>query len=274
MALHPSEWLHEAKALAIGRKARVYHGSERRTNLVVYNELDSWSCYCHACKEGGYVAKEAVKPITEPILPLVRGMPSTVDISASNVNLEPIALYCHKSGVSIQELIAWGFKYDRQYNRLVYYSPTVVMGRSLDPRTQRKWLTYTGTGTYIQLGNGSVDGAVVFLTEDILSTLKIHTLLGRKKSLLESYAVVCCLGTNISLELNVALSKAKLVVLAFDGDGAGWTASTKAMQKLNLLGIPYTVLEVPDGLDPKHLNYDALYERIYNVSKHYVSQGL
>lgn len=33
------------------------------------------------------------------------------------------------------------------------------------------------------------------------------------------------------------------------------------------------LLEI-DGLDPKHLNYDALYERIYNVSKHYVSQGL
>jgi hypothetical protein len=269
MALHPSEWLHEAKALAIGRQARVYHGSERRPNLVVYNNHDSWSCYCHSCHEGGHVAKEAVKPITEPVLPLVRGMPTTVDISASNVNLEPIAMYCHKSGVSIQELIDWGFKYDRQYNRLVYYSPNVVMGRSLSP-SNIKWFRYVGTGSYIQLGEGSV----VFLTEDILSALKIYTLLGQKQPFLESYAVVCCLGTTISLELNVALSTAKLVVLAFDGDEAGWTASTKAMHKLNLLGIPYTVLEVPDGLDPKHLNYAALYERIYNVSKHYVSQGL
>lgn len=271
MALHQSEWLHEAKAIAIGRQARVYHGSESRPNLVVHNNHDSWSCYCHACHEGGFVIKELVKLSPEPVVTTPRGVPRGQEITIENAPIALIVDYAHKSGVSIQDLKDWGFRYDPLLRRLMYQSPLgspyVVMGRALI-KSKMKWYRYTGTGEYINLGN--MDASVVYLTEDILSAHKLYdTLYYMAHNALhsENFAVVCCLGTTMSNALTVALLKAKSVVIALDGDDAGRHATADFKRKLQLYSIPNFVLEVDEGKDPKHLTRDSLIERILNVRR-------
>jgi hypothetical protein len=245
----------------------------------VYNNHDSWSCYCHSCHEGAFIPKELVKPLPETVEAIAKGMPITEEITSKTVDIELIADYAHKSGVSIVDLMQWGFKYEPKLRRLLYISPVgspyVVMGRALT-RSNMKWYRYGGLGGYVSLGN--INAANVYLTEDILSAHKLYDTLRRMvvrdKVYFDNFAVVCCLGTTMCTPLLIALLEAKSVVIALDGDTAGRNATLDFKRTLALYNIPHTVLEVPDGLDPKHLNYDALYERILNVSKHYVSQGL
>ena len=61
--MHQSEWLDEAKKVPVGQHRRVYHGAERRTSLVVWNNEDSWSAYCHACGTGGKVWKKSLQRV-------------------------------------------------------------------------------------------------------------------------------------------------------------------------------------------------------------------
>lgn len=59
------EWLQDAQALPVGRSERVYHGAERRQNMLVKNKPDGWACWCFSCQDGGFVPKEHVR-LQEP----------------------------------------------------------------------------------------------------------------------------------------------------------------------------------------------------------------
>lgn len=265
--MHRSEWLDEAKRVPVGQSRRVQHGAEGRKNLVVFNNTDSWSAYCHSCKEGGKVLKEYLEPVdtTAPVYRKYLDTRSLVHPSAlDKAKITNLVLMLHEKRMSLAVLAKHKPMYNTVDDRLVFRFKGVDLGRDCTGRSNAKWLHYhrDDPSEYVYLqGKVLKDYEPVVLVEDLFSAIKVNHYTG--------WSTLCCLGTRITDEIIRTLSSLvrpidgsttgtervqRVAVAAFDGDSAGLAAERSLINRLGLRGLPFRTVRIPTGLDPKDLN--------------------
>lgn len=254
--LDPKEWLKDAKRVAIGGSNRVYHGAERRPNLVVRNLPDKYTAYCHACHEGGVVMKELVKVQDTPPVVVNRkrddpGQLYSIDVQTPNPNvpIKDIVRFLHDKDMSLHTLAALHPMWSPQDQRIVFITPDQVVGRDITGRSPSKWYTYKSANSYNRAKPISFNGEHVVLTEDYFSAAKGQHYCADR-------LFVGLMGTTMYSDLTVALCDAAHVTVLLDCDDAGRTAAPTISRTLNLLDIPHTVLFPHEGCDPKNMDHN------------------
>jgi len=259
--LPPDEWLADAKRLAIGVTDRVYHGAEHRRNLVVRNLVDRWTCWCHACNEGGVVYKEHVRlqPI-EPAPPPLSIVPPVL-VSA---DLPDIHKHLHSKGMSLTVLREFQPQYSPTDKRLVLRSNGTILGRDLTGRSPVKWCQYKGSRIFKAGSTG-----VVVLTEDVYSAIKIYFYGSQDPRIiaLGGLQAWACLGTGVSPTHRGALvASASAVVRWFDSDAAGQKACIAYSRVCRAFGIPTVAAQPVHRVDPKEHKPQEIKDIIYDAS--------
>lgn len=273
--MHHSEWLKDAQAVPVGQQRRIYHGAERRANLVVWNNPDSWSCYCHSCHEGARVFKEVLQKPSAEAAPEFRKYLSSSDCCTltelarrAPEKYKRLVLLLHRKHMSTALLAPWKPLYNLTDDRLVFGFNGAYIGRDVTERNPAKWFKYHSNNpmdyVYLQgkISNGHED---VVLTEDLFSAIKVRHYTG--------LSTLCCLGTHVSDAIVAFLTyprsdRVMYPILAFDGDKAGDKAKRVASTRLGIRGIPFSSVRVPDGLDPKDLNHVELINLFNGVPNH------
>jgi len=247
-------WLAEAKRLPVGRWERIYHGAERRPNLVIRNKADGYYAYCHSCHEGSVVKKEFVqeavvveqKPKSRDPGPLVDI--NTLDTSVSGLGYRLVQFLSLKNVYQMWPNDVRPMWSD-QDKRIVVQTPEMLIGRDITGNSYSKWYRYKGSAGYASV-NGIKQGNTILLTEDYFSAMKgqfyadatgIHT------------SCVSMQGTVIHPDLVVQLMDAPKVILAFDHDDAGVAGYVNAGKQLSLLGIPWEAAWCTYNNDPKDM---------------------
>ena len=249
--MHSSEWLHEAKKVPLGQKRRVYHGAESTQALDVYNNVDSWSAYCHRCKESAYVRKELVgrvqniAPVYRKYVPTRLMTPQDLYLAEYNTWLALVKLL-HRKGVSLALLEKYNTMYSPIDQRLVFRFKGVSVGRDVTEQSAQKWFVYHSDNpmqyVYLQSEKMPTIRERVVLVEDLFSAIKVHAYTG--------LSTVWLMGTNFKdsvLELLVN----KEVVVFTDGDKAGTDCANTVKRRCDLFNIPCEVIKTKAGYDPK-----------------------
>lgn len=265
--MHTSEWLELAKKVPCGQSRRHYHGAESRPNLIVFNNPDSWSAYCHSCKTSGIIKKQYMQKVDE-VAPLYRKYLNR----KATIPLRQLALMhphkhkvlvslLHEKGVSTTILEPLVLGYCLTDDRLVMGLNGVLVGRDVTERSNAKWLRYA-TDTpdqhlYLQGTFRHHGREPVILCEDLFSTLKLHHYTGKS-----------CLwlgGTRLDDAALMLLIKHNAeVLIATDGDDAGDAAACMIKQRCTLFGLPTQHIAIPRGYDPKDLKPNIIME-LFNV---------
>lgn len=272
--MHRSEWLDLAKRVPVGQSRRFRHGAEGRSNLVVYNNPDSWSAYCHSCKVGGKVYKELLQKV-DVAAPVYRKYLNSSTLCAlqdlPKAKYKDLVLLLHSKCISTVLLNKFNPKYNTEDDRLVFQFNGVSIGRDCTGRSNAKWLHYHHDNpkefVYLQ-GRLVGDCEPLILVEDLFSAIKINQYTG--------WSTLCCLGTRISDEIIRFVTSGtytsseqgavhtravrRFAVAAFDGDCAGLHAERSLISRLSIRGVGYRTVRIPSGLDPKDLNHTQLVE--------------
>lgn len=243
-----SEWLADAQSLPINRSKRVYHGAERRPNLVVQNLPDRWIAYCHHCHEGAVKMKEyATVQVEEPTL--VPNLDTSTLVPVESVLDKKLAMFLHTKGVSAWLLGKYGFMYNTADKRLVYKSEQGAIGRDTTGASLVKWYTYRNPpfSGWLYLQPKNVHDTRVLITEDFFSAIKLHHVLG-------TGCIALC-GTVLKPKtLAFILDNNLQPMLWLDGDTAGATGAAAAQREFSALGVQAkAVHEFYLGKDPKDL---------------------
>ena len=267
--MHRSEWLDQAKLVPVGQSRRVRHGAESRPNMVLYNNSDSWSAWCHSCHEGGRVNKEYFEPVDTSV-PIYRKYLNTsklVPLKGMDAQkYKALVLLLHEKHMSTALLEPFNPMYNTEDDRLVFRFNGIDIGRDCTGRSPAKWLHYDrdDRAEYVYL-KGKLVGSTepLILVEDLFSAIKINHYTG--------WSALCCLGTRITDEIVRFISSTwehhgcttsrgvqttpvqRIAVAAFDGDNAGRTAERDLVGRLALRGMEYRTVRIPDGLDPKDM---------------------
>lgn len=250
------EWLDEAKKLAVGQRTRIYHGAERRRNLVIRNEPTRYVAYCHACHAFAQVQKEFAQPITYERPPRLYSKGYNVPLSEAP---KEVVLFLHEKGVSASLLSKYNVQYNTKNRRIMFEFPTVVTGRFVGNHDV-KWYHYNdgkqhSPWLHLQPENVHDTRAPILLFEDLLSCIKVHHYTG--------YHCIWCNGTSVPTPalvkiLDLAPDK---VFCMFDGDAAG----ALGFRHVRASVCPYGV-DVVDctkkyiGKDPKDLTAKEIRE--------------
>lgn len=267
--LDQSEWLQDAKRVPVGQSRRVYHGAERRPNLQVWNNTDSWSCYCHACHLGGRVRKEVLQRVQEAP-PVSQKYVSSSDcctfdeLAAQHPQkFKRLVLFLHSKCMSTTVLAKYGAVYNLTDDRVVLGWKGAYIGRDVTERHHAKWYKYYSSVpmefVYLRGRNKCTSREPVVLTEDLFSAIKINHYTG--------VSTLCCLGTHIHdsiIQFLVTETIPPLYpVLSFDGDNAGDTARRNAAKRLGIRGVEFSAVDVKRGYDPKDYTCSEL-QALYN----------
>jgi len=246
-------WLAEAKRLPVGRSNRIYHGAERRPNLVIRNLADSYRAYCHSCHEGQVVKKEFVSTVQVAPEELSRDHGKLTNLyTLPEAELSRIAKFLLSKNILL-DMVEPFCQYSTKDMRLVFQTPTLTIGRDITGRSKAKWVRYKGDRGYAAATVVDKDyqqGHIV-LVEDYLSVLKGHYYI--VNHCLFGNAVVSMQGTEIKPELTEILLNADHVTLCFDNDVAGIEGVRKAAQQLDLLGISNSTIFPDVNKDPKDM---------------------
>lgn len=260
--LPEKDWLAKAKSLCVGMKDRVYHGSERRPNMVVGNEQDKWWAYCQACKEGGVVLKEHVilTALDGPSPAADLTFPPDLHMLAGSPEELPVLRFLASKNMDGMYLPP--LRYSPSRKRLLLDTGYGWMGRDVTERSPQKWLTYNR-----QKLLGSVPKLefpmTAVIVEDAFSWYKVSWAI---RNLSEApVRVLCALGTGIHDALVLELSKARNAVFFFDGDAAGYKGAAEGVKRMRAFNVPSAAVHPPEGLDPK----DMQCKRIINVLENY-----
>lgn len=268
MALHHSEWLDAAKNVPLGQKRRVYHGAEYTPALDVYNNADSWSCYCHRCKEGGKIYKQHLAR-EQDIAPTFRkylnrkALITLTELAQKHPDkYKRMVVLLQDKHVSTLIMRAYSPMYNTEDDRLVFRFDGVDIGRDCTGLSGTKWYKYYNddSKSYVYLqGKNKFDGREpVVLCEDLFSCIKITYYTG--------CSTLCLLGTRFTDEtLGFIRSRALYPIIATDGDGAGYDAKRLIHNRLSLFDIPFSELDVPSGLDPKDLRPVELNKLVHGI---------
>lgn len=252
--LHTSEWLADAKKVPVGQKRRVYHGAELTAAMDVWNNEDSWSCYCHRCHVGGKVYKQYLQRVDEGA-PVFRKYLNKRDLvtldtlhQTDNWKYKRVIKLLHDKGMSTVTVQDLKPMYNTVDDRLVFQFQGVGIGRDCTGRSGAKWLKYHCDDplgyVHLQGQNSYQTREPVILTEDLFSAQKIRYYTG--------WSSLVLLGTNFKNDIAHFLLD-KLPVIATDGDKAGDDARRTIHTRCELFGIPVQDVHVPRGLDPKDM---------------------
>lgn len=255
------EWLNDAKKVPVGQSRRVFHGAEKRPNLQVYNNSDSWSAWCYACSEGGKVRKEVLERVVEAPPKFQKYLTLSDTCTLQELSTEHpqrfkrLVLLLHRKGVSTTLLAPYKPLYSLVDDRLVLAFNGRYVGRDVTERHHAKWLVYHNNQhvpihfVYFPTENKGQNSEPVVLTEDVLSAIKVHAYTG--------LSTLWCMGTHVSDAIVSFLithsAPLKHPILAFDGDAAGDKAKRIASTRLSIRGVDFTAVRVPDNYDPKDL---------------------
>lgn len=224
--LDRSEWLADAKRLMVGQSKRIYHGAETRPNLVIRNELDGWSAYCFHCKQHNFVPKgytETVQYKPDLITKLKVAQDTAVPLRQLPEDLQiKILRFLIKKGLWAALASPYIAGVVPKEQRILFNVGTAWLGRDYTETREPKWMTYQEGLAYLK-GN-----PVLFLTEDVLSALKVHALTGCSALALQ--------GTKLKQQHILCCLQAKAIILAFDADAAGKECTISTKQRLQNLG--------------------------------------
>jgi hypothetical protein len=260
------EWLADAQRVPVGQSRRVYHGAESRPNLVVYNNPDCYSAWCHSCQKSGYVPKEVLQRVDTSAPVFHKCLSATDCVTLPELarghpeKFKRLTLLLHKKHMSGALIAPYSPVYSLTDDRLVFTFKGSSVGRDCTERSHAKWLHYHNTAEpreFLYLQGEITQGTrePVVLVEDLFSAIKVHKYTG--------LSTLWCKGTHISDAIITFLTYPKRTVelypvLAFDGDVAGHKAYRTASKRLSIRAVPFTHVVVPDGLDPKDLNHTGL----------------
>lgn len=254
--LPKDEWLDAAKALHVGESKRIWHGAETRTNLLIRNTPEAWSAWCFHCNAGGYVRKHAVPLQAAQAAQAAQAPVSTADSIEQGLHLQALSecslqvqrdvtVFLQSKGCSAallgEHLLGW----DSARKRIVIAAEGCVLGRALYA-SSAKWFCYRRAQILLPDCIGSNHVVVV---EDLLSALKLHKVLG--------VAVLALAGTRMQAK-DLLVLQGKSAVLHLDADAAGVAGRLKIQRSLQLLQIPYKVLQT--AVDPKELRHNQIRE--------------
>jgi hypothetical protein len=266
MRLPDSDWLHKAKALAIGAKASIYHQGERTPALNIANLPDRWTAYCHRCKAKSVVMKTTVKLTLDAPKKSYAADPGplwevSVRTPNPNVPIANIVGFLHSKGMSIG-MFQQPPMYAPQAGRLIFDTVDARMGRDITGRVAMKWQEYKRYNAYNRARALTFTGHQVFvLTEDYFSAVKAQFYCPSTEVL-----CVSLMGTRLSNDLLCQLMEAKprKVVLLLDNDKGGWDGEPTIARGLRSVGLPVET-RWPPSKDPKNQSaqwWAALYEDI------------
>lgn len=249
--LDKDQWLKDAKKIPIGSSRRIWHGAEKRPNLVIWNNEDSWSAYCHSCHDGGKVMKEYVKPVQKVIqhvgkddpgkcYPLLEGFMSP------DVPLKDIIGFVQSKGLHLQMLKDFNPRWSTNDLRIVVETAEGLIGRTMNPKVLQKWYSYKSEGGYFSAST-DYDAPFVVLTEDFFSAAKAQWYAPR------NVQVIALLGTSLHKALLTKLMN-RSIIICTDNDTAGRDAAFKLKRRFDLLGLPNETRLPENGLDPKDMN--------------------
>jgi hypothetical protein len=244
--MHHSEWLDQAQRVPVGQKRRVYHGAERTPAMDVWNNDDSWSAYCHRCHESARVSKgyiEKLEEVQEVEYLNVNDIVSLDVMRSKHIYWYKVLVqHLHAKGVSTTIIEPYRPMFNTKDKRLVFRLDGTDIGRDLTGKSVMKWRVYRTVKGYVYLqGKDSI-----VLCEDLYSSMKVHHYTGK--------SVMCLLGTGINdAKINKILSTENTVNIMLDGDDAGRDGTSSITKRLSSLGIPFKVIEVLEGNDPKDL---------------------
>lgn len=262
------EWLEDAKRVPVGQSRRVYHGAESRPNLVVYNNPDSYSAWCHSCQTSGYYPKEVLQRV-DTSAPVFHKYLSAADCCTLDKlsrdhpsKFKQLVLLLHRKHMSTALLAPYKPVYCIADDRLVFTFKGASVGRDVTERSHAKWLHYHNTAEpmeflYLQGEIKHCTREPIVLVEDLFSAIKVHKYTG--------LSTLWCQGTHISDAIVGFLTYPRddvpfYPILAFDGDTAGRKATQIASKRLSIRGVGYKTVNIPDTLDPKDLSHKELIE--------------
>lgn len=257
-SLRKDDWEKEAKRLAVGQTSRIYHGAERRPNLVIRNLADRYTAYCHSCHEGSVIMKDVVRVTDNVPAPTMvhRSSPGlTQEYASWDVGLQlDIVRFLISKDVSLAMLKHTIMpSYSISDNRLVFTTPDQVVGRDLTGQSHSKWYTYTSVNSFNRAAHKDFAGKQVWLTEDYFSALKGQYYANRLNK--QDILFVSLMGTVLHPELTVELCKASEVIILLDHDDAGLEAAPDIHRSLRMLNVPTLdcTKAVAKGCDPKNM---------------------
>lgn len=269
--LNNEDWLHHAKRIPVGQQSRMFHGNEKRDNLIVGNRDDRWWAYCQSCKTGAVEHKTHVLYTgIEP--PMSRDVSQPNDmrvvLALDMAEQNALATFLASKGMDwiyMPQGTAWSASRQRlmvptkwDYDAASRLRPCEWMGRDTSGKSPQKWITYNRQH-YVGEHNG--EGKYALLVEDIFSFLKVQWAL--RSIQYDDYQVYCTLGTVIHDTLFLQLlQRHELVASFYDGDGAGYAGAVKNSTRLvgSGIGVRYPSTEqcAPIGLDPKDMDVDSI----------------
>lgn len=244
----PEEWLADAQRLPIGGRRRVRHNEEHGKAMVVYNDIDRWSCYCHRCGEGGVVQKQHVLLGVPEVQPSVMPYPQdAIPATASPWWQGAYTMLLSKGIDASRDLAGLPLYITERDRRLLIPTSLGWIGRALAGQ-QPKWVSYGCAPPVYGMHphDNPAPGAVWVLTEDLLSAYKV-------RRAVPEYTAVACLGTRLSTKLLERMLGSIFVVIAFDGDAAGRAGAAKVAHRLRGVGLRCRIADTPEGFDPKDM---------------------
>lgn len=273
--MHKSEWIKDAQNVPVGQSRRVYHGAETRPNLVVYNNPDCYSAWCHSCQESGYVPKEVLQrvdtsaPVFHKYLCAADCMTLPELSVAHPEKFKRMVLLLHRKHMSTALLAPYKPVYNVVDDRLVFTFKGASVGRDCTEKSHAKWLHYHNSAEpldflYLQGKKADCIREPIVLVEDLFSAIKVHKYTG--------LSTMWCKGTHISDDIIAFLTYPRALgdffypVLAFDGDTAGYKATRTAHKRLEIRGVEHSIVNVPEGCDPKDLSHIELNELFQGVT--------
>ena len=253
--IRSDEWLQDAKRLPVGHSARVYHGAERRPNMVVRNLIDRYVCWCHACNDGAVIKKEVVKLINEAPQPKdhkPKDPGSLLPLDTLILDkLQHVLGFLHSKDMHLELIKDMHPCVSLKDMRLVFTTPDQVVGRDLSGQSKAKWYTYTQVHSFNRAAFEVFKDKTCIVTEDYFSALKgqYYAKLMQRQDIL----FVASMGTVLHPDLLLELAKAKQTVMMYDNDEAGVKGTNAALKTLGLLGCSSRYIFPDSGKDPKNM---------------------
>lgn len=245
-------WLRMAQSLPIGSRKWIRHGHCNKDNLILHNNRDRWSAHCMWC---GWYAQE-LKDVREArkVVPATAWeLPTDLGPVPEHVLAERLLKY----GLMPQWLAGWKVKYSPGKRRLYLINPDTgeFASRAAHPDVQPKWLHTTNCTVLV-----SDDPESVLVCEDLMSAFKLYRAVGDKAH------VACSHGTRMARSTKrTVVTIGKPVIAAYDGDTAGAEAFRQTRKELEPF-VDVVRFNVPEGMDPKDMSYEAIKEEFKRVT--------
>lgn len=260
--LESKEWLQHAKTLSEGGSKKIAHDCGPGDCLHINNKREGWAAYCHRCAYKGWVPRPA-ESLTEKLSRLARVKAAEDAVAVSPTlplpaEYDPRAwpldarVWLYKAGISNAEIAALGIYWNPRMSRVVIPvrndSDMVVywQARTLDNTNPKKYLNPRVDKRQLVARYG--EGAVIVLTEDILSAYRVSR---------AGASGWCLLGTKITDHIATLLIRSgKAVTVWLDPDRAGQTNAVQILKQLRAYGI--VARNVISSRDPKLLQREEI----------------